>query len=62
MLENSFQNIEQQKHYHNFWGDPLELWPSIYAKFSQNSSIWSEDIEKNHIFTSIKGHFVYEQI
>ena len=22
----------------------------------QNSSIWSEDIEEKHIFTSIKGH------
>ena len=26
------------------------------TKFYQNSSIWSEDIEEKHIFTSIKGH------
>ena len=29
MFQNSFQNIEGQKHYRNFGGDGLELWPSI---------------------------------
>ena len=29
MFQNSFQNIERQKHYRNFWGDRSELWPSI---------------------------------
>ena len=35
-----------------------------YAKFYQNSSIWSEDIEEKHIFISIKGNnsVVYKQI
>ena len=35
-----------------------------YTKFYQNSSICSEDIEENHIFTSIKGHdyVVYKRI
>ena len=30
MFQNSFQNIERQKHYRNFWGNRSELWPSIY--------------------------------
>ena len=30
MFQNSFQNIERQKHYRNFWGDRSELWPSIF--------------------------------
>ena len=29
---------------------------NAYTKFHQNSSIYSEDIEEKHIFTSIKGH------
>ena len=37
---------------------------NAYTKFHQNLSICSEDIEENHIFTSIKGHnsVVYKQI
>ena len=29
---------------------------NAYTKFYENSSIWSEDIDEKHIFTSIKGH------
>ena len=29
---------------------------NAYTKFHKNSSIYSEDIEENQIFTSIKGH------
>ena len=34
------------------------------TKFYQNLSIWSEDIEEKHVFTSIKGHnsVVYKRI
>ena len=37
---------------------------NAYTKFYQNSSIFSEDIEEKHIFTSIKGHnsVVYKRI
>ena len=28
MFQISFRNIDQQKNYHNFLGDQLELWPS----------------------------------
>ena len=37
---------------------------NAYTKFYQNSSIWSEDTEEKHHFTSIKGHnaVVYKQI
>ena len=37
---------------------------NAYTKFYQNLSIYSEDIEEKHIFTSLKGHnsVVYKQI
>ena len=36
MFQNSFQTIERQKHYRNFWGDRSELWPSIYTDRQTN--------------------------
>ena len=47
MFENSFQNLERQKHYRNFWGNRLELRPSKF--WSVTTMLYSAYIQPSFL-------------
>ena len=49
MFQNSFQNIERQKHNRNFWGDRSELWPSIGISIRNKNEILALSVLRKFI-------------
>ena len=63
MFHMSFQNIERQKHYRNFWGDRLELWPSIYTHtHEQDIGKLVDSIMSSPVPKKLKGRFTVTEV